>query len=245
MDLTSLNEDDTEAVIEGLCRRADTPHGHPAAVCVYPQFVATACRSLAALGLGRKVEVATVANFPRGDAPTAEVVEQIEHALNDGADEIDVVFPWRALLEGDENAGTKLVQACREACGEHSLKVILETGQLDEADRIRRAGELAIDAGADFLKTSTGKVAVNATPRAARILLETIRDSGRDVGCKVAGGIGTTEDASTYLELAADIMGDDWLTPAHFRIGASGLLDDLLATLGSESSGPTGSENGC
>lgn len=245
MDLTSLNEDDTDADIERLCRRADTAHGHPAAVCVYPQFVATACRSLAAMDLGGKVKVATVVNFPRGDAPIAEVTKQIEEALTHGADEIDVVFPWRALLEGDESAGTNLVQACREACGEHGLKVILETGELGAATRIRRAGELAIDAGADFLKTSTGKVPVNATPEAARILLEAIRDSGRDVGCKVAGGIATTGDAATYLELATDAMGDDWLAPARFRIGASGLLDDLLATLAPEPSGAAGSQDRC
>jgi deoxyribose-phosphate aldolase len=129
------------------------------------------------------------------------------------------------------------VTAARQACGERVLKIILETGELAEPSLIRRAAEIAIESGADFLKTSTGKVPVNATPGAARILLETIRDSGREVGCKVSGGIRTTAQAREYLNLAAEIMGPDWIGPDHFRFGASGLLDDLLATLGEGRSG--------
>ncbi len=179
-----------------------------------------------------EVRIATVVNFPRGEDDAETVVEAIRAALAAGADEIDLVFPWRELRAGNDEPGRRLVSAAREACGEHVLKVILETGELTEADLIRRAARIAIESGADFLKTSTGKVPVNATPEAVRILLEAIRDSGRDVGCKVSGGIRTTRQAREYLGLAARIMGPDWISPSHFRFGASGLLDDLMATLG-------------
>ncbi|MEE4303935.1 MAG: deoxyribose-phosphate aldolase [Wenzhouxiangella sp.] len=232
VDLTRLETDDTEADIESLCRRAGTSFGPVAAVCVYPRFVATARRALAGADPAEEVRIATVVNFPRGEDDAETVVEAIRAALAAGADEIDLVFPWRELRAGNDEPGRRLVSAAREACGEHVLKVILETGELTEADLIRRAARIAIESGADFLKTSTGKVPVNATPEAVRILLEAIRDSGRDVGCKVSGGIRTTRQAREYLGLAARIMGPDWISPSHFRFGASGLLDDLMATLG-------------
>lgn len=235
MDLTSLNDHDTEAGIAALCHRADTPAGHPAAVCIHRAFIPTARRSLAECGLDESVRVATVANFPDGADDVGLAEEQTRQAIGQGADEVDVVFPWAALIAGNEATGQALVAACREACGEHILKVIIETGELARPALIRRAARLAIAGGADFVKTSTGKAAVNATPEAARTILETIADSGRDVGCKVAGGIRTTDDAAVYLDLAESIMGAAWLTPDHFRIGASGLLDDVLATLGVES----------
>ncbi|MCI0509309.1 deoxyribose-phosphate aldolase [Chromohalobacter marismortui] len=231
MDLTSLNDDDDSARIQALCRRADTPVGHPAALCLYPAFIEDAQRELDALGLIQRVRIATVTNFPDG-APNAErAARETRLAVAAGADEVDVVFPYRALLDGAPDVGRLLVEACREACGGATLKVILETGELQDPTLIRQAAEIAIAAGADFIKTSTGKVAVNATLEAAEIMLETIRDSGRDVGFKAAGGIRTSEDAKAYLELAARIMGEAWISPAHFRFGASGLLDALLATL--------------
>lgn len=231
MDLTSLNDDDDSARIQALCRRADTPAGRPAALCLYPAFIEDAQRELDALGLTRHVRIATVTNFPEG-APNAErAARETRLAVAAGADEVDVVFPYRALLDGAPDVGRLLVEACREACGGATLKVILESGELKDPALIRQAAEIAIAAGADFIKTSTGKVAVNATLEAAEIMLETIRASGRDVGFKAAGGIRTTEDAKAYLELAARVMGDDWAKPAHFRFGASGLLDALLATL--------------
>jgi deoxyribose-phosphate aldolase len=134
-------------------------------------------------------------------------------------------------MAGDEETGRELVAACRQAAGDALLKVILETGELKDPALIRRAGELALEGGADFLKTSTGKVAVNATLEAAEILLSVIRDSGRDVGFKAAGGVRTVEDALAYLQLAERLMGVAWITPAHMRFGVSGLLGNLLQTL--------------
>ena len=232
MDLTSLNDDDTDLSIESLCRRARTPAGTPAAVCVYPAFVTTARRTLKALDLGGKVRVATVTNFPQGGDDIMAAARESREAVAAGADEVDVVFPWRALLAGDEETGRELVACCHQACGDATLKVILETGELKDPALIRRAAELAIEGGADFLKTSTGKVAVNATLEAAEILLEAIKASGRDVGIKVAGGVHTTEDAQAYLALAERVMGANWITPGHFRFGASDLFDDLLVALG-------------
>jgi deoxyribose-phosphate aldolase len=209
---------------------------------VYPAFVGPARATLEAEGLLGRVAVATVVNFPSGSEQHDRVLSDIREAIGAGSDEIDLVFPWRALRDGDEESGRRLLAAARQACGDRVLKIILETGELGEPALIRRAAELAIESGADFLKTSTGKVPVNATPAAARILLETIRDSGREVGCKISGGIRTTAQARDYLDLAAGIMGSDWIAPEHFRFGASGLLDDLLATLGGDPS--TGGEAG-
>jgi deoxyribose-phosphate aldolase len=243
MDLTSLNDDDSDAIIRALCRKANTPAGHPAAVCIYPAFIATARDALAEQGLAGKVKVATVTNFPRGEADIERAAAETRAAIAAGADEVDVVFPYRALMAGDAEVGRELVTACKRESGDAVLKVILETGELKEAGLISRAAELAIDGGADFLKTSTGKVAVNATLEAAEILLEAIRASGRDVGFKAAGGVRTVEDAQAYLQLAERLMGAAWITPAHFRFGASGLLDSLLETLGVMAA-PAGSQGG-
>jgi deoxyribose-phosphate aldolase len=231
LDLTSLNETDDDAGIAALCDRALTPAGPVAAVCLFPRFVTLARQRLD----GLPVRVATVANFPEGGADWKAARQQVRLAVAEGAQEVDVVFPYRPFLARDREAGPAMVAACREACGEAvALKVILETGAFDSVDAITDAGHIAIAAGADFLKTSTGKVPVNATPEAARILLETIRDSGRDAGCKVSGGIRTADQALEYLELAAEVMGERWIEPRHFRIGASGLLDDLLERLRDE-----------
>ncbi|WP_227370080.1 deoxyribose-phosphate aldolase [Halomonas sp. M20] len=232
LDLTSLNDGDNDATIEALCRRAKTPVGTPAAVCVYPGFVATAKRALSAYGLGDSVNVATVANFPNGDGEVMEVAREVRAAVASGADEVEVVFPYRALMAGNEEQGHDLVDACKSVCAGATLKVILETGELHDPALIRRAGELAIEAGADFLKTSTGKVPVNATLESAEILLSLIRDTAPEVGFKAAGGVRSAEEAQAYLQLATRLMGSDWLTPARFRFGASSLLDDLLVTLG-------------
>jgi deoxyribose-phosphate aldolase len=241
MDLTSLNDDDTADSIRALCQRADTPAGHPAAVCIYPAFITTARDALAELGLAGRVKIATVTNFPRGEADIERAAAETREAVARGADEVDVVFPYRALMAGDEIVGRELVAACKAACGKALLKVILETGELEDATLIRRASELAIDGGADFLKTSTGKVRVNATLEAAEILLSVIQASGpslqKSVGFKAAGGVRTAEDARDYLDLAERLMGKAWVTPAHFRFGASGLLDSLLATLDIETGG--------
>ncbi|OHV79049.1 deoxyribose-phosphate aldolase [Rhizobium sp. LCM 4573] len=229
LDLTNLRDDCDEAAIEKLCLRAQTPYGNTAAICIWPRFVAHARKIL---GAGHPVRIATVVNFPSGDLSMEAVVEETRQAIADGADEIDMVIPYRAFLAGDEQAVTDMVETVRAACPNACLKVILETGELKDSAHIRRASELAIAGRADFIKTSTGKVAVNATLEAADIMLQAIRDSKKTVGFKPAGGIGSVADADLYLRLAETIMGPNWIMPSTFRFGASSLLDDILAVLG-------------
>ena len=233
MDLTSLNENDTPEAIIALCHQAHTEAGNTAAICIYPRFIPLARKTLQSLGLN-DVTIATVTNFPAGDDDVAIAVAETRAAVAYGADEVDVVFPYRALMAGNETVGAELVKRCKEACGANVLlKVIIETGELQDEALIRRASEIAIDAGADFIKTSTGKVPVNATIESARIMLEAIRDSGKtNVGFKPAGGIKTAEDAAVHLELADTIMGPQWVDRNHYRFGASSLLGNLLIDLG-------------
>ena len=233
IDLTSLNDSDLFADIRKLAHDAVTPLGSVAALCVYPRFVKTAKEALSRKQV--QIRVATVANFPHGGEDANAAALEVLGAIKAGADEVDVVFPWRALHEGREQPGRDLVAACRKAAGDRVLKVIIESGCLDTPERIRRASELAIQGGADFLKTSTGKVAVNANLHAAQIMLQVISESGRRVGFKAAGGIRTSSEALAYLELAQRIMGTDWVQPNHFRFGASGLLQDLLRAAGQSS----------
>jgi len=229
LDLTNLKEDCDEAAIVVLCARARSAYGTSAAICIWPRFVAQA-RTI--LGDRSGVRIATVVNFPSGDLPVDIVVEETRQAIADGADEIDLVIPYRALLAGNEAAVTEMVATVRAACPDACLKTILETGELRDRALIRRACELSIEAGADFIKTSTGKVAVNATLESADIMLQAIRDSRRKVGFKAAGGIASVGDARLYLDLAEAIMGENWAIPSTFRFGASGLLDDILTVLG-------------
>jgi deoxyribose-phosphate aldolase len=238
LDLTDLSETCTPAAIDRLCARAVTPHGAVAAVCLYPRFVAQARRLLSGTG----VKIATVVNFPSGGEDTLAVIEETRQAVADGADEIDHVLAYRAFLEGRPGFAETQVIRVKEACGPAKLKVILETGEISDPAKIRAAAELALGAGADFLKTSTGKVKVNASLEAARIMLEVIAASGRrDVGFKPAGGIKSVEDAAAYLGLADAIMGSGWARPSTFRFGASSLLDSLIAALeGREDDGGTG-----
>ncbi len=230
VDLTSLNDEDTDAAIEALAAAADTPVGTPAALCVYPRFVGVARAALAARGLA--LPIATVTNFPHGAADPEAAARETAEAVALGADEVDVVFPYRALLAGDAQVGRELVAQARAASAGRCLKVILETGELREAALIRRASEIAIEAGADFIKTSTGKVAVNATLDAAAAMLAAIRDAGRPVGFKAAGGVRSAQEAAAYLALAEREIGAGYTVPATFRFGASSLLASLLATLG-------------
>ncbi len=241
VDLTDLNDDCTPAAIETLCQRAETSAGHVAAVCVWPRFVAQAKSLLA----GSMVKVATVVNFPAGGEDTAAVIAETEQALRDGADEIDLVLAYKAFASGRKGFAEEQIIRVRQVVPSSAhLKVILETGELKDAELIREASEIAIKAGADFIKTSTGKVPVNATLEAAGIMLNVIRmeevRGGRPVGLKPSGGIRTFEDAKAYLELADRIMGPDWATPESFRFGASGLLDALLAKVSGQTA-PAGS----
>jgi len=228
LDLTRLEDDPDDSAVRALCRRATESPVPPAAVCVPPKFLAAARE---VLGTNTAIRLATVANFPAGRAEPRIAALECEQAVALGADEVDVVFPWRALLDGDEAVGADLVTACRDAVGQRALKVILESGMLNRPHLIRRAAEIAIHAGADFVKTSTGKVATNATPQAAKIMLEAIHTSHRPVGLKVSGGVRAFDDARGYHLLAAQLMGEEWVVPEHFRIGASSLLDALLVEL--------------
>ena len=236
LDLTNLSEACDAAQIEALCARARTPHGDVAAVCIWPRFVAQA-RAL--LGPANPVRIATVVNFPGGSDPLEATLAETRAARAEGADEIDLVVPYRALLAGDGGAIDAAVAAVRAAAPGAVLKTILETGVLASPDAIADASRRAIAAGADFLKTSTGKVPVNATPEAAAVMLRAIREGGRPVGFKAAGGIGSVAVAGVYLDLAAAEMGPCWASPATLRFGASGLLDDLLAVLGGGTSAGT------
>lgn len=230
LDLTNLKDDCTPEQIADLCQRAHTTYGNTAAICIWPRFVAQA---RAAFGASHSVRIATVVNFPSGDMDVVTVVRETERAVADGADDIDLVIPYRKFIDGDEAAVAEMVAAVRKVCiAPVILKVILETGELKDKTLIRRASEIAIAEGADFIKTSTGKVSTNATLEAADIMLQVIRDSRQKVGFKPAGGIGNVEEATLYLRLAETIMAPNWAMPSTFRFGASGLLDDILNVLG-------------
>jgi deoxyribose-phosphate aldolase len=229
LDLTSLNDADTDTQVATLCERAAGPHGHVAAVCVWPRFARFARQHAPAT-----VGVAAVANFPDGASDIRRALRDTGEIVQAGAQEVDVVLPWRALRDGDEAGGVALLHAVRRACDGLVLKVILETGELREAALIQRAARLALDAGADFLKTSTGKTPVSATPAAAALMLRVIAGDAQArhrVGFKAAGGIRTVADAATYLDLVESVLGVDALTPRRFRIGASALWGDIAGVL--------------
>lgn len=228
LDLTSLGEDDTPAHIEALCASAITPHGLPAALCVYPEHITTVRRSLH----GTSVKVATVVNFPDGGSDACRAERETRRALAAGADEIDLVLPWRSLRAGDAAAAESVVRACRNVCTSGiTLKLILETGVLGTPELLREACALGLACGVDFLKTSTGKAPVNATPQAATLMLEAIAADGGRCGFKAAGGIRTLADAAVYLDLVEARLGRDWITPAHVRVGASALFVELISAL--------------
>lgn len=228
MDLTNLSADCDQSAVDQLCRRAIGPYGNTAAVCVWPRFVGHAHRCL----LGTGVHIATVVNFPAGGVDVATTVTQARAAIIDGADEIDLVLPYHAFLAGQVEIAAGMIDALRSAAQLGVVvKVILETGEYPDLNAIRDAALLAIDHGADFVKTSTGKTAISATLAATVMILDAIRGADRAVGCKPSGGIRTTQDALRYLSLAEEMMGREWATPTTFRFGASGLLDNLEATV--------------
>ena len=228
-DLTSLDESDDAASVHALSALARTAPVKPASVCIWARWIPVALQALQEAG----IPVCAVANFPKGTAAPEATALETAAAVAAGAAEVDVVFPYRALLAGDSLTGLDLVRRCREACGDRALlKVILETGQLDSADHIRRAAEIAIDGGAHFLKTSTGKTQPAATPAAAAVLLDVIataRHRGRAIGFKVSGGIRTIENALVYLALYERNFGSGSAAAGTFRIGASALFKELLA----------------
>lgn len=229
LDLTSLNDDDNEARIDALCAKAVTKHGNVAAVCIWPRFVARARKALR----GSDVRVATVVNFPAGalDARLADV--EIAAAIEAGAQELDVVFPYREWLGGRRAACATYLKRVRESAERKPLKIILESGAYgDRFDALLAASQAAIDSGANFLKTSTGKIPVGATPAAAEFMLRAIAKTKGKVGFKASGGIRTLDQAALYLRLADEMIRPGWAKPKTFRFGASGLLDAILSALG-------------
>jgi deoxyribose-phosphate aldolase len=232
VDLTDLTDDCTGDDVDALCRRA--VGAGTAAVCVWPDFVARSAAALAGTG----VRVATVVNFPSGAERPFAVGVVTERALADGADEIDVVLPYREFAAGRLDRPTAMLDRVRElTSGRALLKVILETGELPDLDTVEHAARFAIDHGADFVKTSTGKSPVSATLPAAETMLRVIADAGRPVGIKPSGGISTADAAAGYLAVAEEIMGAGWVSPATFRFGASGLLTALLDAAGVDAAG--------
>jgi len=226
LDLTTLGDDDDEARVRALCARAVTPIGAAAAVCVWSRFVPAAKAALA----GTSVKVATVVNFPLGGDDPARVAEDTAAARAAGADEIDVVIPYRAFLAGDAASTEAVLRACRVATGPSPMKVIVESGAFEDADVLDRAARIALAEGADFLKTSTGKIKAGASLEAAVVFLNAVKATGSRAGVKISGGVRDSDQAAAYLAAADAIMGADWATPATFRFGASSLLDHLSAT---------------
>jgi deoxyribose-phosphate aldolase len=223
VDLTRLERPDEAEAIDALAAKAVSPAGSVAAICVYPEWIERV--------IGPGVPVAAVANFPAGADDADLVAREAAGAVEAGATEVDVVVPWQAFAAGDDGAIERVVAATRAAVGDAvGLKAILETGSLEGAEQIRAAGERALGAGADFLKTSTGKVGQGATLDATRVLLEVVKRAGHG-GVKASGGVRTAEQAAEYLALADEVLGAGWTTPARFRIGASSLVDDILARL--------------
>lgn len=232
LELLALNHEETEHRVAGVCQRALTPLGPVAAVCVFPRFVCLA-RTLLDRQRTPDVRVVAAVNFPNGGAHINSVLSEIRAAVNAGADEIDLVYPHRALLTGDQRMGVELIQTCRSACPSRiTLTATLESGELRDPQIMLQACRDAIHAGADFIKSGTGRTAVHTTPQAARIMLESISEVGGQVGLKVAGGIRTLPDAGVFVELARSRFGPHWIKPERMRVGASSLLDDLLARLG-------------
>lgn len=233
IDLTDLSDDHAPDGIDDLCRRAR--EHRTAAVCVWPEFVARCAELLDGSG----VRVATVVNFPSGDEPVADVLAMSGAALTAGADDIDLVLPYRAFLDGDSDRPAEMVAAIAALIEPPKLlKVILESGAFPGPDSVAAAAHLTIANGADFVKTSTGKIDEGASLETARAMLgeiEVAAESGRAVGLKPSGGIRTFDEAQAYIDLADSVMGEGWATPSTFRFGASGLLDSLLAVIAGDS----------
>ena len=226
VDLTSLNVADNEQTIQKLCQKAFTYK--PAAICVYPAFVLQVAQALK----NTNVQVATVANFPEGDQEINVVLTSIEHALKEGATELEVVIPYQAFLASQNTqALKKFVQACKALLSQHKLKIILESGAFHNNELLEIAAFACLEAGADFLKTSTGKIHQGASLMAAAIMINAIQRFGEvKRGFKASGGVRHYAQAKAYYLLAQSMMGESWPNKNTFRIGASSLLDEL-ATL--------------
>lgn len=244
IDLTTLEGKDSEGKVIQMCAKARTPYApmpdlpHVAAVCVYPIMVATAREALK----GTDIKVASVSTaFPSGMAPRSVKLEDTRFAVENGADEIDMVISRGEFLKGNYSYVFDEIAEIKSACGNAHLKVILETGELETYENVRKASDIAMHAGADFIKTSTGKISPAATQPVTLVMLEAIRDfyreTGRMVGMKPAGGIRTAKQALQYLVLVKETLGAAWLTPEWFRFGASSLTNDLLMQIVKQKTG--------
>lgn len=244
IDLTTLEGKDSEGKVKQLCYKAMHPHdalaGIPtvAAVCVYPTMVRTARKALK----GSNIKVAAVATaFPSGLAPLKVKLDDTRFAVDEGADEIDMVISRGKFLQGDFNFVFDEIAAVKDVCGKAHLKVILETGELSTLDNVRKASDIAILAGADFIKTSTGKIQPAATMPVTLVMLEAIRDyyyeTGKMIGMKPAGGIATSKLALHYLVMVRETLGEAWMNPDWFRFGASKLANDILMQLAKDQTG--------
>jgi deoxyribose-phosphate aldolase len=244
IDLTTLEGADTPGKVVAMCAKAVRPdpteHDIPsvAAVCIYPELVPVAAGQLEGSG----VKVASVAGaFPSGLGPLEDRLSEVRHAVALGADEVDIVLNRSAFLSGRYRQTFEEIAAAKESCGPAHLKVILEVGELGSYDQVRRASVLAMASGADFIKTSTGKIGTGATLPGALCMMEAARDfhheTGRSVGIKVAGGVRQAKQAVQYLVLLYETLGPEWMTPDRFRIGASTLLNDVLMQIRKERTG--------
>ena len=244
IDLTTLEGQDTPGKVRQLCQKAMHLHDsmpdlpHVAAVCVYPNLVGVAKSALE----GSTIRVASVATaFPGGMSSLDVKLDETRLAVDAGADEIDMVLSRGAFLAGDHAYVFDEIAAIKQACGDAHLKVILETGELCSLDRVRRASVLAMHAGADFIKTSTGKIKPAATMSVTLVMLQAIRDffaqTGRMIGIKPAGGIASAKLAVYYLVMLRETLGNAWMTPERFRFGASSLANDLLMQLAKQATG--------
>ena len=238
IDLTTLEGKDTSGKVEQLCYKAMHPHDalknipNVAAICVYPSYVRTAKNAL----LGSDIHVASVATaFPSGQSSLGVKLDETKFAVSEGADEIDMVISRGQFLAGNYQYVYDEIASVKEACGKAHLKVILETGELDTLDNIRKASEIAILAGADFIKTSTGKIQPAATMSVTYVMLEAIKDfylkTGKKIGMKPAGGISTSKIALQYLVMLNEVLGQQWMDKKYFRFGASSLANDILMQL--------------
>jgi len=238
IDLTTLEGKDTAGKVEQLCYKALHPHDAlkniptVAAICVYPSYVRTAKNAL----LGSDIHVASVATaFPSGQSSLDVKLDETKYAVDEGADEIDMVISRGQFLAGNYQYVYDEIASVKEACGKSHLKVILETGELDTLDNVRKASEIAMLAGADFIKTSTGKIQPAATMPVTYVMLEAIKDfyikTGKKIGMKPAGGISTSKIALQYLVMLNEVLGQQWMDKKYFRFGASSLANDILMQL--------------
>ena len=244
IDLTTLEGKDSEGKVKQLCYKASHLHyKHPglpyvAAICVYPTMVSIAKKELEGTG----INVASVATaFPSGMANINAKLDEVKSVVDAGADEVDMVISRGRFLNGDYNYVSDEISQVKDACGKAHLKVILETGELVTLDNVQMASDIAMEAGADFIKTSTGKVSPAATPPVILTMLQAIQDfqikTGKKIGMKPAGGIGTAKEAIQYLVMIKETLGDDWLSPNLFRFGASSLANDILMQIMKQSTG--------